>query len=141
MSRLKILLLQFRLNLVQNLFFIAECVLVFLVVNSGISTLLYSGYLERYADFDLDTVFFLSGAVYKLRPVLRGRPRSPCQEQSAGIKQHCRQIRNNKHNGQLRAQHAYSIKITHSASLVYPVEICPFRKQKPIQKHIVHDRC
>lgn len=63
MSRLKILLLQFRLNLVQNLFFIAECVLVFLVVNSGISTLLYSGYLERYADFDLDTVFFLSGAV------------------------------------------------------------------------------
>lgn len=63
MKRLKILFLQFRLNLVLNTFFIAECVLVFLVVNSSISTLLYSGYLGKYAEFSPETTFFLSGAV------------------------------------------------------------------------------
>lgn len=63
MKRLKILFLQFRLNLVLNIFFIAECVLVFLVVNSSISTLLYSGYLGKYAEFSPETTFFLSGVV------------------------------------------------------------------------------
>ncbi len=63
MKQLKILFLQFRLNLVLNIFFIAECVLVFLVVNSSISTLLYSGYLGKYAEFSPETTLFLSGAV------------------------------------------------------------------------------
>ncbi|MDE7324816.1 MAG: hypothetical protein K2N63_00815 [Lachnospiraceae bacterium] len=63
MKRLKILFLQFRLNLVLNTFFIAECVLVFLVVNSSISTLLYNGYLGKYAEFSSERTFFLSGAV------------------------------------------------------------------------------
>ena len=60
---LKILFLQFRLNLILNTFFIAECVLVFLVVNSSISTLLYSGYLGKYARFSPEITFFLSGAI------------------------------------------------------------------------------
>ncbi len=63
MKWIKILFLQFRLNLVLNTFFISECVLVFLVANSGISTLLYDGYLGKYAEFAPDTTFFLSGAV------------------------------------------------------------------------------
>lgn len=63
MGRMKLLFLQFRQNIVLNSFFIVECVLVFLVVNSSISTLLYDGYLGKYAKFPPETTFFLSGAV------------------------------------------------------------------------------
>lgn len=64
MKKLMLLVAQFRLNLRSNLFFIIQCTLVFLLVNSTISDILYGGFVGRYyTNLDKDRTFFLSSAV------------------------------------------------------------------------------
>lgn len=62
-KKVKLLLLQFRLNTVLNTFFVLQCVFVFLLMNSTVSSLVYDGYVGKYADFDEEITLFLSGGV------------------------------------------------------------------------------
>ena len=63
-SRMRLLAVQFRLNLFSNIFFIVQCTLVFLLVNSTLSNILYGGFVGRYyTNLDKDRTIFLSSAV------------------------------------------------------------------------------
>lgn len=64
MKSLRLLAVQFRLNILSNTFFILQCILIFLLVNSTISSILYGGFVGRYyTDLDKDRTIFLSSAV------------------------------------------------------------------------------
>lgn len=64
MNKIMLLAAQFRLNLFSNLFFIIQCILVLLLVNSTLSSILYEGFVGRYyTNLDKDRTIFLSSAV------------------------------------------------------------------------------
>ncbi len=64
MKRMLLLAAQFRLNFLSNSFFIIQCTLVFLLVNSTLSDILYGGFVGRYyTNLDKDRTIFLSSAV------------------------------------------------------------------------------
>lgn len=64
MKSLRLLAAQFRLNIFSNLFFVIQCIMVFLLVNSTLSDILYGGYVGRYyTNLDKDRTIFLSSAV------------------------------------------------------------------------------
>lgn len=64
MKSLRLLAAQFRLNIFSNLFFIVQCIMVFLFANSTISNIMYGGFVGRYyTNLDKDRTIFLSSAV------------------------------------------------------------------------------
>lgn len=64
MKRMLLLAAQFRLNFLSNVFFIIQCTMVLLLVNSTLSDILYGGYVGRYyTNLDKDRTIFLSSAV------------------------------------------------------------------------------
>lgn len=78
MRKIVLLAAQFRLNFFSNLFFVIQCILVFLLANSTISSILYGGFVGRYyTNLDKDKTFFLSSAVSN--NVQFGDPEGFCQ--------------------------------------------------------------
>ena len=64
MKTVLLLIAQFRLNFLTNIFFVIQCTLVLLLSNSTISGIVYGGFVGRYyTNLDKDRTLFLSSAV------------------------------------------------------------------------------
>jgi hypothetical protein len=63
MKKILLLFMHFRYNLSLNILYVTQCIFIFLLINSTISSLIYDAYIDKYVIIDKDTTLFLSNVV------------------------------------------------------------------------------